>query len=120
MTMPAHENRLRYVTFRPLDLGAIATFDRQRNRAVVYTLASILPIDRKTIRLTDIEDIKVRKHENEDETASYGVVLRVKTGNHVRFWCASRHQALRILREATHFLRLDEAAEANQPLADPR
>ena len=118
MTISAHESRLRFVAFRPLDLGAIVTFDRPRNRAVVYTLAGILPIGRKAVELTDIDNIQVRKHENDDGSARYGIILRVKHDTNVQFWCTSRHQAMHIMHETTHFLRLTKTAETSQPLTD--
>lgn len=87
--------------------GAMASFDRTRNRVVVYGLAFVVPFRRDAAALSDITGVQVRKCEKDNGDASYGVVLRRRQSEDIKFGCSSRDDAMNTMRQIAKFLELE-------------
>ncbi len=89
--------------------GALIDLDRARNQMAVYRLALVVPVGRAVANLSEIAAVQVRKREHDDGSASYGLVLRLRHEEDVRFGCRSRDEAVGMMRLLTKFLNLEHA-----------
>jgi hypothetical protein len=103
------DNRLRVACVCFDAAGALVDLDRTHDRAEVYRLAFVLPFGRDVTHLSEITAVQVRKQEHDDGRASYGLVLRLKHGQDIKFGCRSREAAVKTMQLVTKFLKPERA-----------
>lgn len=100
------EQRLRFACICFDAAGAFVDLDRKRNLVEVYRLALVAPFAHAVAQLSEITAVQVRKLEHDDRAASYGLVLRMRHEDDIKFGCRSRDEALKMMRLVTKFLAL--------------
>lgn len=98
------QNKLRIRSICFGRTGAYASLDRSRNRAAFVWLATILPVKWRTLPLTDIAAVEVRKREAFGGEAYYGLSLQRRRGDTIKFACRSRDEAMHFLKTISAFL----------------
>jgi hypothetical protein len=77
------------------------------DRAVLHGFGLFLPVRRVIAPLSLIAGIQVVKHQREEGKAEYGIAVRLHKGEHIKFSCRSRDQAMAIMRKTTRYLGLE-------------
>lgn len=85
-------------------IGALATFDRVHQTAEIVWLATVIPFRRRSIPLADLAGAQVRKREDLSGKTFYGLTLRRRRGDDIRFSCSSREDAMSLMQTLSDFL----------------
>lgn len=84
----------------------VLSIDRKRNRAIIFGIDLFLPVFRVLSPLSLITGVQVFKQEKKEGQAQYGILLRVRCGDRVKFGCRSREQAKAISHKIAQHLGL--------------
>lgn len=85
-------------------VGAMATFDRAQQTAEIVWLATVIPFRRRSIPLAELAGAQVRKRADLNGKAFYGLTLRRRRGDDIRFGCCSKQDAMRLMQSLSEFL----------------
>lgn len=121
--MPVTKRTRDFLSIRSVflnSIGALVRFDRPHHRVAMTWLAGIIPIRRMVLPLDEVAGAQVRKTERNNGRVSYGIVLRRKrAAEDLSFACASREDAMDVLREIVGFLEPDADGTSAAP-PDPQ
>jgi hypothetical protein len=82
------------------------SLDKKHDRAQLLKLGLFSPKLRTIPSLSLITDVLATKREEIEDQPEYGIVLRIHDSHPIRFGCASRSQAMEVMRRTAHYLGL--------------
>lgn len=87
----------------------LLSVSRDRDRLFYLRLGLIVP-EWRAVPLSLIAAVQVTKRERDNDQHHYGVSLRVVQGDHIKFGCSSREQAMAIRHKIATYLGLSRPA----------
>lgn len=85
-------------------IGIYAIFDRKRQIAHFFWLATIIPFRHQAIAFSEIKSVQARKREQPNGEAFYGLTVQRRIGDNIRFACTSRKYAMHLMQTIKRFL----------------